>query len=184
MASNTSKARKRKLGMNTAVALDTTMADCIRGALARSGHSYKDVLWVGSLDGMFVMDWSLFDRTVGKQKLGQCQRFAPERVMDEYADGHPYRRTVYPRPFAIANDFVVVGDGWWLMRRPGTLYHWIYCTPPVWNPRGKAFLQIAGKDRTMAELNAPTPAARSKAIDARLDREDDRNAHARKILNG
>jgi len=62
-------------------------------ALELDGKTQKDVRWVGSKDGKYAIGWEEFEK-IAKDVEYYCGYGAPE----------------------IAEDLVVVGDGWWLER--------------------------------------------------------------------
>lgn len=97
--------------------------------LKELGYREADVLWVGSRDGKYAMSWADF-----KDKFKNL----------EYDDWYGRQE--------IADDLVVVGEGWWLERSEyDGAEKWVYKKYPKIKS-GKSFDKIIGEWNSLADI--------------------------------
>lgn len=89
--------------------------------LANHAKGPKDVLWVGSYNGLISGTWDAF-----------------AAVADvEYDSGFGSQQ--------IASDLTVVGDGWWIIRHEyDGSEGWEWVEPPVYNPEAAPLRKVDG----------------------------------------
>lgn len=116
-----------------------SIADRIRHRLKRLRLKEADVMWVGSMDGLFRSTWAEFVAGPGREKLRAAYRLY-----------HPRRSTGTGLP----TDLVIVGDGWWLQRDTGHRYSFVLCRAPSYDPQAQPILKAHGyPGSTLARLH-------------------------------